>query len=230
MLRDNLGALQTPKPPSDLPEPRYITTSYVNTGFWLHKCSISSNPVAPFQSVTKRRWPPKAGLTTGQGRALPSPCPLGKGLSPLVPSGKERSPSCPLTTPEPLLLSRSVLSHVPSTMLISLSHSPRGGDSDYPPVAHGETEAQRGHVCSARGHRAASGEGELGPGLSDSRAQGWSSTIGLVLAEAVGSGSEEQKEVNALSSPLGPQGRPEGECVACWGCEELGWTGSSGGG
>lgn len=40
---------QTPKLPSDLPEPRYITTSHINTEFWLPKCGISSDPVAPFQ-------------------------------------------------------------------------------------------------------------------------------------------------------------------------------------
>lgn len=72
-------------------------------------------------------------------------------------------------------------------------------------MLHMEKLRLREAKCSATGHGAASGEGELDPGLSDSRAQGWSSTIGLVFAEAVGSGSEEQKEVSAHSSSLGPQ-------------------------
>lgn len=72
-------------------------------------------------------------------------------------------------------------------------------------VLHMEKLRLREAKCSVRGHGAASGEGELDPGLSGSRAQGWGSPIGLVRAEAVGRGSKEQKEVSAPSSPLGPQ-------------------------
>lgn len=69
------------------------------------------------------------------------------------------------------------------------------------------------------------GRGELDPGLSDSRAPGGSSTTRLVFAEAVGSGSEEQKEVRAHASPRGLQAEQKARvwhtgAVRSWGGRE----------